>query len=98
MTAWDELLDRIDHLVASRALLTDELATELATLVGRAMDEGTADRELDADDCGRWLVALLRAETSVHDGDTSLATLRTIVTRWLHPGRLDPGHTFDAPI
>jgi hypothetical protein len=91
--AWDELLDTLDHAVAAPDRLPDP--AEIARLVRRGMDEGSVDRELDPDACGRWIAALARTHAAVvaeHpdlDPDTELALLRLVVTRWLHPRRLD---------
>lgn len=93
MSPWDSLLDRLDHLVDGREPLPHGLETELADLLAAAMLDGMADRELDPTDCARWLAALVRTEARVSspDGvpDASLSMLRVIVTRWLHPPRLD---------
>ena len=91
---WDALLDRLDRAVAHREQVSSDLVDELADLLVEAMREGTADRELDPGDSARWLGSLLRAqrlEQDEHESapDEALSTLRVIVTRWLHPGRLD---------
>jgi hypothetical protein len=92
-SAWDRLLDAVDHAVAApdRPVEPDHLAR----LVRDAVAEGSVDRELDPEDCGRWIAALARTHANVvaeHpdlDPDTELALLRLVVTRWLHPRRLD---------
>jgi hypothetical protein len=94
MTAWDALLDRVDTLVDARADVDETVEAELTGLLVEAMRDGTADRELDPGDAGRWLATLLRAHAAVQDAgeehpDDALSTLRVIITRWLHPGRLD---------
>lgn len=94
MSAWDQLLDRIDVLVDQAAPVDAGVEAELTELVGAAQLDGTADRELDTADAGRWLAALLRARIDVAAAgearpDDSLSTLRVVITRWLHPGRLD---------
>lgn len=94
MSAWDALLDRLDLLVDEAATIDGHVEAELAGLLHGAQRDGTADRELDPQDAGRWLAALLRSHQDVrthgeeHEDD-ALSTLRVIVTRWLHPGRLD---------
>lgn len=94
MSAWDDLLDHVDRLVDAQASIDDEVEADLVELVGAAQLDGTADRELDTADAGRWLAALLRARADVQAAgerrdDDALSTLRVIITRWLHPGRLD---------
>ncbi|TXL62264.1 hypothetical protein [Aeromicrobium terrae] len=92
-TSWDELLDALDHAVAAPDRPVDP--AEIARLVRQGMDEGSVDRELDPEACGRWIAALTRTHAAVvaeHpdlDSDTELALLRVVVTRWLHPRRLD---------
>lgn len=94
MSAWDALLDRIDVLVAERVPVDDAVQAELTELLGDAQRDGTADRELDTADAGRWLALLLRTHADVREAgetvpDDALSTLRVVITRWLHPGRLD---------
>ncbi len=94
MSAWDALLDRIDLVVHEGTEVDAGVEAELTTLLVGAMRDGTADRELDPGEAGRWIAALLRTHASVADAgeerpDDALSTLRVIVTRWLHPGRLD---------
>lgn len=95
MTPWDRLLDRIDELVHRGTPVTPDVEAELTTLLVDAMRDGVADRELDPDDSGRWLAMLLRTLTALRPDeqrpDDTLSTLRVIVTRWLHPARLDRG-------
>ena len=91
---WDALLDRVDRVVADREPVSSVLVDELGDLLVGAMRDGMADRELDPGDSARWLGALLRAqrlEQDEHESvpDQALSTLRVIVTRWLHPARLD---------
>ncbi len=98
MTAepWDELLDVIDHLVRDADLVLDEAVERtFATLITDAIADGQVDAELHVDDTARWLTALLvahRAAREAHpevEADDDGAVLRLIVTRWLHPHRLD---------
>lgn len=94
MSSWDDLLDRVDTLVAHEEPVDDSVEAELRALLLGAMADGTADRELDPVDAGRWLTALLRTHHDVQAQgeelpDDALSTLRVIITRWLHPGRLD---------
>jgi hypothetical protein len=94
MSAWDALLDRVDEIVDTRATVDAEVQSELTELLLGAMRDGTADRELDPGEAGLWLAALLRTHADVQDAgerraDDALSTLRVIITRWLHPGRLD---------
>lgn len=95
-TAWDELLDAVDHLAADPGGALDHSAEErLVVGITRAVDEGDVDRELHVDDTARWLTAMLVAHRAVREqhpevsADRELALLRLIVTRWLHPHRLD---------
>lgn len=94
-TAWDALLDRVDRLVASATLVDPGIVDELGDLIAAAITEGAVDRELDPRASGRWLAALASAHghlLAAHpeaDADAELALLRVIITRWLHPGRLD---------
>lgn len=84
-SAWDDLLDRLDHCADSHPTLE-----ELVALVSAAQSDGLADAELDAVDCGRWLQGLIQVHAGMDDvGDRALSTLRVMVTRWLHPPRLD---------
>ena len=100
MSPWDQLLDRLDHLACSPTALPDDLTTELTGLVEAAMADGMADRELDPADCGRWLATLLHSlhtlQPAEQRADDSLSTLRVVVTRWLHPGRLDPADPLET--
>ena len=94
MSAWDALLDRIDVAAAENQVVDDALQEELTELLRDAQSDGTADRELDTVDAGRWLALLLRTHAHVRDTgekvpDDALSTLRVVITRWLHPGRLD---------
>ncbi|RYY51238.1 MAG: hypothetical protein EON53_01715 [Actinomycetales bacterium] len=94
MSAWDALLDRVDVIADARADVDDAVQAELTELLVGAMRDGTADRELDPGQAGLWLAALLRTHTEVQDAgeersDDALSMLRVIITRWLHPGRLD---------
>lgn len=96
-TAWDRLLDLIDHLAENPDRpVDDELEHIFAGLCAEATAEGSVDRELRVRDSARWLCGLVVAHRVVRahhpdaDHDADLAVLRTIVTRWLHPVR--PGH------
>lgn len=101
MSAWDALLDRVDEIVAARLDVDAEVQDELTDLLLGAMHDGTADRELDPYTAGFWLACLLRTHATVQAAgedqpDDALSTLRVIITRWLHPGRLDQAApTFD---
>lgn len=87
MSAWDDLLDHLDHVAAGRH---DTSASQLTTMLRAAQREGLADGELDPVDAGRWLERLVAARDDLDAGDdTALSTLRVVVTRWLHPPRLD---------
>lgn len=94
MSPWDRLLDRLDELACSPEPLPADLVDELTAQVAASMADGMADRELDAADCGRWLATLVHSLHALQPAETraddTLSTLRVIVTRWLHPGRLDP--------
>lgn len=93
---WDELLNIIDHLAADpEAVLDRSVEQAFAELIARGIESRTVDGELHVDDTARWLCAMLvahRAARDVHPDvapDDDLAVLRLIVTRWLHPHRLD---------
>ena len=93
---WDELLDTVDHLAADpESVLDGSVEQTFATLITEAIQGGAVDGELHVDDTARWLCAMLvahRAARDVHpdvSADDDLAVLRLIVTRWLHPHRLD---------
>jgi hypothetical protein len=95
-TAWDQLLDRIDHLAGTPDKpLPDDLENQFAGMCEEAARDGSVDRELHAIDTARWLAGLLAAHRSVRSAhpevapDDDLAVLRVIVTRWLHPARVD---------
>jgi hypothetical protein len=93
-TAWDRLLDLIDHL-ANSAEVPDDIEDVFADLCEEATRDGSVDRELHPADTARWLAGLIEAHRAVraaHPGvaaDDDLAVLRVIVTRWLHPARPD---------
>lgn len=94
MSAWDALLDRVDVIADARTDVDDAVQAELTELLVGAMRDGTADRELDPGQAGLWIAALLRTHAVVQDAgedraDDALSMLRVIITRWLHPGRLD---------
>ncbi|WP_375000592.1 hypothetical protein [Aeromicrobium sp. CTD01-1L150] len=93
MSPWDRLLDRLDELACAPHELPDDLESEISALLLAAMRDGMADRELDPADSARWLATLLRTLTVLQPqearADDTLSTLRVIVTRWLHPARLD---------
>lgn len=102
MTAWDALLDRVDAIVDARTEVDDAVQAELTELLVGAMRDGTADRELDPGQSGLWLGTLLRTHAVVQDAgeeqpDDALSMLRVIITRWLHPGRLDQAPPTFAP-
>ena len=95
MSPWDLLLHRLDELACAPTTLPAGLTDELTDLLREAMRDGMADRELDPVDSARWLATLLHSLATLqpheaHQDDT-LSTLRVIVTRWLHPARLDRG-------
>jgi hypothetical protein len=93
-SAWDRLLDLIDHL-ANSAELPDNIEVVFADLCEEAARDGSVDRELHAADTARWLAGLIAAHLAVRAAhpevaaDDDLAVLRVIVTRWLHPARPD---------
>ncbi len=87
MSAWDDLLDHLDHVAAG---LHETSASQLTAMLRAAQHEGLADGELDPVDAGRWLDRLVAARDDLDAGDdAALSTLRVVVTRWLHPPRLD---------
>ena len=95
-TAWDRLLDLLDHLAGTPdAPLPDDIENVFAGLCEEAARDGSVDRELHALDTARWLAGLITAHQSVrathpeNAADDDLAVLRVIVTRWLHPARID---------
>lgn len=93
---WDQILDMLDHLASTGATVPN-LAVEatFAQLILEAKAEGFVDPELHVDDTARWLTAMLAAHRAARDAHPELppdddgAVLRLIVTRWLHPHRLD---------
>ncbi len=96
MEPWDQLLDLIDHLAGDGELVHDEsVERTFASLITEAITMGDVDAELHVDDTARWLTAMLSAHRSARAAhpdvaaDHDLAVLRLIVTRWLHPHRLD---------
>ncbi|GAA3516588.1 hypothetical protein GCM10022234_09760 [Aeromicrobium panaciterrae] len=95
MNAWDQLLDLVDHLAADSEVPLDESERTFAALCTEAVAQGSVDSELHVDDTARWLRMMIsahRAERAAHpeiDSDVDVAVLRLIVTRWLHPHRLD---------
>lgn len=94
-TAWDRLLDLIDHLAGNTDPVPDDIENVFAGLCEEAARDGSVDRELHAADTARWLAGLITAHRSVRAAhpevaaDDDLAVLRVIVTRWLHPARPD---------
>ena len=93
-SAWDRLLDLIDHLAAAPDRpIGPDLEPAFAELSTQAQADGDIDGELHVDDVARWLTGLVTAHRAVRtahpevDPDTDLAGLRRIVTRWLHPAR-----------
>lgn len=95
-SAWDQLLDSIDHLAGEVDLVLDaSVERTFASLISAAIAVGDVDGELHLDDTARWLTAMLSAHRSTRAAhpeiaaDDDLAVLRLIVTRWLHPHRLD---------
>lgn len=95
-TAWDRLLDLIDHLAGTPEFpLPEDIENVFAGLCEEAARDGSVDRELHAIDTARWLAGLVSAHRYVRAAhpevaaDDDLAVLRVIVTRWLHPARVD---------
>jgi hypothetical protein len=93
-TAWDRLLDLLDHFAARPELpLGADVEATFAALCWEAVEDGVVDRELHVPDVSRWLTGLVVAHRVVRDthphvdADSDLADLRLIVTRWLHPAR-----------
>ena len=93
-SAWDRLLDLVDHLAADPARSLDaEVEQTFATLCAEAMQVRDIDGELHVPDVARWLVGLLHGHRALRDtrpqvdADRDLADLRLIATRWLHPPR-----------
>jgi hypothetical protein len=93
-SAWDRLLDLVDHLAADPERPVDAaLEQQIATLGAEARQVGDIDAELDVDGVARWLAGLVvahRAVRAAHPGidpDADLGDLRRIITRWLHPAR-----------
>ncbi|MEO6604080.1 MAG: hypothetical protein ABIN55_00570 [Aeromicrobium sp.] len=93
---WDQLLDAIDHLAGDdEIVLGDGVERTFAMLITEAIAKGDVDGELHVDDTARWLTAMLSAQRSAREAhpdvaaDDDLAVLRLIVTRWLHPHRLN---------
>ena len=93
-TAWDRLLDLLDHFAADPDLaVTSDVERTFAALCAEAIADGSVDRELHVDDTARWLGGLVVAHRAVRNAhpelpdDADLAVLRVVVTRWLHPAR-----------
>lgn len=93
-SAWDRLLDLIDHLAADPSKPVDSAVEEtFATLAAQAVAERDIDSELHVPDVARWLSGLVTTHRTLRtthpevDPDTELANLRRIATRWLHPAR-----------
>ncbi|MET1038539.1 MAG: hypothetical protein ABW075_09705 [Aeromicrobium sp.] len=93
-SAWDRLLDLLDHLAADPERPIDhDVEQSFAELGAQARLDGDIDGELHVPDVARWLAGLAaghRAVRAAHpdiDPETDLADLRRIVTRWLHPAR-----------
>jgi hypothetical protein len=93
-TAWDRLLDLLDHLTSAPGRTPGAgLEQTFAELAAEAIAAGDIDSELHVPDVARWLAGLVAAHGAVRtahpevDPDTDLADLRRIVTRWLHPAR-----------
>ncbi|MCW2839733.1 MAG: hypothetical protein JWR55_1216 [Aeromicrobium sp.] len=93
-TAWDRLLDLLDHLTSAPGRTpTAELERTFSGLAAEAIAAGDIDTELHVPDVARWLAGLVIAHAAVRtahpevDPDADLADLRRIVTRWLHPAR-----------
>jgi hypothetical protein len=93
-TAWDRLLDLLDHLTTKPELpLGPDVERTFAALCAQAIADGSVDRELHVDDSARWLMGLVVAHRAVRDAhpevppDADLGVLRVVVTRWLHPAR-----------
>jgi hypothetical protein len=94
--AWDRLLDLLERFASNPNLpLVDDVERTFAALCGQAVEEGSVDRELHLQDTSKWLIGLVAAHRVVRQAhpevppDHDLAVLRVIVTRWLHPARLD---------
>lgn len=93
---WDQILDMLDHLASTAATVPNPaVEATFARLISEAKTEGFVDPELHVDDTARWLTAMLAAHRAARDAhpemssDNDGAVLRLIVTRWLHPHRLD---------
>jgi hypothetical protein len=93
-SAWDRMLDLIDHLAAApERPLGPDVEQTFAELSTQARADGDIDAELHVDNVARWLTGLVAAHRAVRaahpevDADAHLADLRRIVTRWLHPAR-----------
>jgi hypothetical protein len=93
-TAWDRLLDQLDHLAGNPDLpLSPGVERTFATLCAQAIGDGSVDRELHVEDAARWLAGLIVAHRAVREAhpdlppDADLGMLRVMVTRWLHPAR-----------
>ena len=94
--AWDRLLDLLERFASNPNLpLSDDVERTFAALCTQAIEEGSVDRELHLPDTARWLTGLVAAHRVVRQAhpevppDDDVAVLRIIVTRWLHPARLN---------
>jgi hypothetical protein len=92
--AWESIWSVIDDLTFDTSQVIDKhTEAGLATFVYRASDERLIDRELHIEATARWLLSLVvayRALMAAHanlDGDTEIATMRLIITRYLRPAR-----------
>ena len=93
---WDQILDTLDHFAGNPQTIPDAaVEATFARLISEAIADGFVDAELHVDDTARWLTAMLAAYRAARDAHPELssdgdgAVLRLIVTRWLHPHRLD---------
>lgn len=91
-SAFEQLLDHLDQWSSDASTLPDLETLRVLLEAGRA--DGSVDGELHADDTARWLVGIVTGARRVIDAravpvDDDLAQLRQLVTRWLHPARLD---------
>lgn len=93
---YERLLELVDRLATDPDLaIGHDVERTLEQTVIEALADGSVDRELHLPDVVRWLTAVvhghraLRVDHPQVEGDTELALMRLLITRWLHPARRD---------
>ncbi len=88
MSAWDEIVERIERHIAGEPTSHDRWVALCEAGIG----ERSIDPELRPVDTARWIAGLLAGYRAVRatgeaPHDTDVADLLMILTRWLHPAR-----------